>query len=100
MNLLPAGTPGLEVRPGEGATVGFRAEDVTCAPASGNGSALAFDLAERAGADRLWYLRAGERPVVVRAPDGAEPPAAGAPVTVRVTPGRERWFDGEGRALA
>ena len=35
--------------------VGFRPEDATCAPAADGD--YTFELAERAGADRLWHLR-------------------------------------------
>jgi ABC-type sugar transport system ATPase subunit len=96
MNLLPAGTDGLEVAEADGLVVGFRAEDARCAPGP---SALTFELAERVGAERLWHLRAGDREVVVRAPEGVEPPAAGAPVRVSVAAEQVRRFDGEGRAV-
>jgi multiple sugar transport system ATP-binding protein len=101
MNLLDGPVTGLEIEgsPDEG-VVGFRAEDASCAPADGAPSEIVFDLAERVGAERLWHLRAGDRALVVRAPAGAEPPAAGAPVRVRVAAERVRRFDGEsGRAL-
>jgi ABC-type sugar transport system ATPase subunit len=108
MNLVPPGTPGIEIADpaaggltggdADGRLLGFRAEDGRCAPASG-AAALAFEFAERVGAERLWHLRAGEREVVVRAPEGAAPPAAGAPVTVRIPAERVRPFDADGRAL-
>jgi sn-glycerol 3-phosphate transport system ATP-binding protein len=98
MNLFDEPVPGLEIAPG--GTIGFRAEDATCVPADADGSAIAFDLAERAGADHLWHLRAGERALVVRAAPGAEPPARGAPVRVRVPADRVRRFDAtSGRAV-
>jgi ABC-type sugar transport system ATPase subunit len=99
MNLLPEPVPGFEVAGelGDG-VIGFRAEDAVCEP-SADGSGIAFDLAERVGAERLWHLRAGEHAVVVRAPEG-EPPERGAPVRVRVAAERVRRFDAEsGRAL-
>jgi len=105
MNLLDGPVPGLEIE-GEigaldgGTTIGFRAEDATCAVADGAGSAIVFDLAERVGAERVWHLRAGGRTLAVRAPSGAEPPAAGTPVRVRVAADRVRLFDADGgRAL-
>jgi ABC-type sugar transport system ATPase subunit len=107
MNLLPAGYDGLDAggiaarRDDRGADpplVGFRAEDASCV-AVRDGSAIAFDLAERVGAERLWHLRAGEEAIVVRAGDG-EPPVRGTPVRVSVSPDRVRRFDaGTGRAL-
>jgi sn-glycerol 3-phosphate transport system ATP-binding protein len=102
MNLVAPGTAGIEIAGAptrDGLVLGFRAEDASCAVAAGP-TALAFDLAERAGAERLWHLRAGDRAIVVRAPDGAEPPTAGAPVTVRIAGDRVRAFDAStGRAL-
>jgi sn-glycerol 3-phosphate transport system ATP-binding protein len=96
MNLVDEPVPGLEIAlPG---IVGFRAEDATCTTAGADGSAIAFDFSERAGADHLWHLLAGERALVVRAAPGAEPPARGAPVRVRVPADRVRRFDSDGRA--
>jgi ABC-type sugar transport system ATPase subunit len=100
MNLVPADGP-IDAGPRDGSVLlGFRAEDAVCAPAPGEDTGIVFDLAERAGADRVWHLRAGDLALAVRAPDGAEPPPAGAPVRVRVASGRLRRFDAaSGRAL-
>jgi ABC-type sugar transport system ATPase subunit len=102
MNLLDGPVAGLEIAgPHDEGVIGFRAEDAACAPADGAESAIAFDLAERVGAERLWHLRAGELALVVRAPADTDPPAAGAPVRVRVAAERVRRFDPDsGRALA
>ena len=86
MNLLPA----------DDGQVGFRAEDATCAP-DGDGE-YTFELAERAGADRLWHLSSNGHAVVVRAPARTAPPERGARVRVDVPPERLRRFDAEGRA--
>ncbi len=116
MNLLDGPVPGLEIVGGLGApyalqpgpspdaqpgpTIGFRAEDATCAVADGARSVIVFEFAERVGAERLWHLRADERALAVRAPSGAEPPTGGAPVRVRVPAARVQLFDaGSGRAL-
>jgi ABC-type sugar transport system ATPase subunit len=97
MNLLPEPVPGFETPPVDG-VIGFRAEDAACEPA--DGSSIVFELAERVGAERLWHLRAGEHELVVRAPQGAEPPARGTPVRVRVAAEHVRRFDAaDGRAL-
>jgi len=101
MNLLPGPVPGLEIAGafalGDGEVLGFRAEEAVCEPAGG--TAIAFDLAERVGAERLWHLRAGEHALVVRAPAGGRVPERGAPVRVRVPAEHVRRFDaGSGRA--
>jgi ABC-type sugar transport system ATPase subunit len=97
MNLLPGVVRGLDIEPpphgSSNPVIGFRAEDATCSPASRDGTAIVFDLAERVGAERLWHLRAGEQAIVVRAPAGAEPPPPGAPLRVRVAAARVRRFD-------
>jgi sn-glycerol 3-phosphate transport system ATP-binding protein len=105
MNIVDDPVPGLEIAPGTATAaaegddpggdviIGFRAEDATCSTADADGSAIAFDFAERAGADHLWHLRAGERALVVRAAPGAAPPDRGAPVRVRVPADRVRRFD-------
>ena len=65
-----------------------------------DGSAFVFELAERVGAQRLWHLRAGDEAVIVRAPDGSDPPPPGAPVRVSVPRTAVRHFDPDtGRAL-
>jgi ABC-type sugar transport system ATPase subunit len=88
------GTPPMNLLPDDGGQIGFRAEDVTCAPdAEGE---YTFELAERAGADRLWHLRRDGRAVVVRA--AGAPPERGARVRVDVPPERLRRFDAQGRA--
>jgi ABC-type sugar transport system ATPase subunit len=92
MNIVRAPIAGLEAPDG---LVGFRAEDARVEPH--DGSAFAFELAERVGAQRLWHLRAGEDAVIVRAPDGAEPPPRGALLRVVVPPSAVRRFDAEGR---
>jgi ABC-type sugar transport system ATPase subunit len=85
MNLLPKGE-------------GFRAEDATCrVDAAGD---YVFELAERVGAERLWHLRLGDTPIVVRAPAGLAP-ERGERVAVTVPPDRMRRFDpATGRAVA
>ncbi len=88
MNVLRAPVAGLEVA-GEG-LVGFRAED---AVVRAGDSSIVFELAERVGAQRLWHLRAGDETVVVRAPDGAEPPPRGTAVRVAVPAAAVRRFD-------
>jgi ABC-type sugar transport system ATPase subunit len=88
MNVLRAPVAGLEIA-GEG-VIGFRAEDAQVRPGE---SSIVFEFAERVGAQRLWHLRAGTDAVVVRAPDGAEPPARGAAVRVSVPPRSVRSFD-------
>jgi ABC-type sugar transport system ATPase subunit len=89
MNVLRAPVPGLEVA-GEG-LVGFRAEDAVVRPGD---SSIVFELAERVGAQRLWHLRAADDAVVVRAPDGAEPPPRGTTMRVTVPAAAVRRFDG------
>jgi ABC-type sugar transport system ATPase subunit len=91
------GTPPMNILPGDGGHVGFRAEDASCVAASDGD--CTFELAERAGADRLWHLRRGEHAVVVRVPARAEPPARGARVRLDVPPERLRRFDAAGEAL-
>ena len=69
----------MNVVPGaRGACRGFRAEDAVCRWTTT--ATYVFELAERTGAERLWHLRAGDEPIVVRAPEGAEAPARGARV--------------------
>jgi hypothetical protein len=92
MNVVRAPLPGLEAPDG---LIGFRAEDAEVRPGD---SAIVFELAERVGAQRLWHLRAGDDAVIVRAPDGAAPPPAGAPVRVVVPRDAVRRFDDDGRA--
>ena len=94
MNVLRAPLAGLDVGGQEG-VVGFRAEDAQVERA--DGSALAFELAERVGAARLWHLRAGEDTVIVRAPDGDVPPPG---TSVRVRVAAVLRFDGDGRRIA
>jgi len=89
MNVLRAPVAGLEVG-GEG-LVGFRAEDAVVRPGD---SSIVFELAERVGAQRLWHLRTADETVVVRAPDGAEPPPRGTAVRVTVPAAAVRRFDG------
>jgi len=89
------GTPPMNLLPAGDGHVGFRAEEATCAPDGGGDHT--FELAERAGADRLWHLRADGRVVIVRGPDGVVP-ARGERVRVNVPPDRLRRFDAEGRA--
>jgi ABC-type sugar transport system ATPase subunit len=97
MNVLRAPVAGLDVG-GIAGLVGFRAEEAVVARA--DESAIAFELAERVGAQRLWHLRAGDDAVIVRAPDGHEAPGRGAPVRVSVSPAAVRRFDpGTGRAI-
>jgi ABC-type sugar transport system ATPase subunit len=88
MNVVRAPIAGLELA-GDG-LVGFRAEDAEVRPGE---SSIVFELAERVGAQRLWHLRAGDEAVIVRAPDGAEPPARGAPVRVTVPAAAVRRFE-------
>jgi ABC-type sugar transport system ATPase subunit len=95
MNLLRGENPVLD--PG-GDVVGFRAEDGSCHVTDSGG--CVFELSERAGADRLWHLRAGQEPIVVRVPEGLEAPVRGARVAVTVPPDRVRRFDAvTGQAL-
>jgi ABC-type sugar transport system ATPase subunit len=94
MNVLRAPLNGLDVGRHEG-VIGFRAEDAHVSRS--DDSAIAFELAERVGAQRLWHLRAGNELVIVQAPD-RDAPAAGAPVRVRVPAAAVRRFDDEGRA--
>jgi ABC-type sugar transport system ATPase subunit len=97
MNVLRAPVAGLDVGGVDG-LVGFRAEEADVAPA--DASAIAFELAERVGAQRLWHLRVGDDAVIVRAPDGHGAPERGAPVRVSVPPTAVRRFDpGTGRAI-
>jgi hypothetical protein len=87
------------VEPANG-VVGLRADDTAVDPAA-DGSALAFEFAERVGAQRLWHLRAGGEAVIVRAPDAVEPPAPGAALRVTVPREAVRRFDPDtGEALA
>ena len=58
-----------------------------------------FELAERAGADRLWHLRSDGHAVIVRAPAGVEPPERGARVRVDVPPSGCAASTPNGRAL-
>jgi multiple sugar transport system ATP-binding protein len=87
MNVLRAPVAGLEVPDG---LIGFRAEDARVRPGD---SSIVFELAERVGAQRLWHLRAGEEVIIVRAPDGAEPPPRGATLRVTVPAAAVRRFD-------
>ena len=87
------GTPPMNLVPDGDGHVGFRPEDATCTVAA-DGDAV-FELAERAGADRLWHLRKDGHAVIVR---GGVPPERGARVRVDVPPERLRRFDAEGRA--
>jgi ABC-type sugar transport system ATPase subunit len=90
------GTPPMNIVPGEGGLVGFRAEDAV-ARVDEEGDHV-FELAERTGADRLWHLRRGDDAVVVRAP--GEAPDRGTRVAISVPPERVRRFDLQtGRAL-
>ncbi len=87
------GTPPMNLVPADDGHVGFRPEDATCAP--DRDGDYTFELAERAGADRLWHLRKDSNAVIVR---GGVPPARGERVRVDVPPDRVRRFDAEGRA--
>jgi ABC-type sugar transport system ATPase subunit len=91
MNVLRAPIAGLEIAAPPPGLVGFRAEDAIVAPAED--SSIVFELAERVGAQRLWHLRAGDEVVIVRAPDGAEPPPRGATLRVTVPAAAVRRFD-------
>jgi ABC-type sugar transport system ATPase subunit len=95
MNIVRAPIAGLDAPDG---LVGFRAEDAKVEPH--DGSAFVFELPERVGAQRLWHLRAGEDAVIVRAPDGADPPPPGTALRVSVPPSAVRRFDAEGGAIA
>src|SRR5262245_62008279 len=72
------GRPPRTLRPADGGHVGFRAEDATCA-LHPDGD-YTFELAERAGADRLWHLRRDGHAVVIRA--AGDPPERGARMRV------------------
>jgi ABC-type sugar transport system ATPase subunit len=89
------GTPPMNLLPSGDGHIGFRPEAATCAV--DRDGEYTFELAERAGADRLWHLRRDGHAVVVRA--GGEPPERGARVRVDVAPEHLRRFDAEGRAL-
>jgi ABC-type sugar transport system ATPase subunit len=92
------GTPPMNLLSNGDGITGFRAEDAVCRIAQDG--TYVFELAERTGPERLWHLRAGDQPIVVRAPDGVDPPAPGARVEVTVPPERLRRFDAaSGRAL-
>jgi sn-glycerol 3-phosphate transport system ATP-binding protein len=90
------GTPPMNLVPGSRGLCGFRAEDAI-ARVDEDGQ-YDFELAERAGAYRVWHLRRGDDTVVVRA--GEAVPERGTRVAVTVPDERVRWFDRDtGRAL-
>ena len=90
MNLLPAGRPALRSGWIGRAGVPRRGRGL---PGVRRGRALVFELAERAGADRLWHLRARRRPSPCGA-EGVEPPPRGARCRVTSRAARRvRRFD-------
>src|SRR5690606_80143 len=77
--------------------LGIRPEDLTLAPAEGEGLRVVVDLIEELGADGYLYGHTiGDEPqeVVVRV-DGRSHPAAGETVTLAPVPGRLHLFDSE-----
>jgi len=87
---------------GDTATLGFRADQVALAEASGGtGLAGRVDLVERLGDATLVHVRCEDAgaPIVVRLPGDALPLAAGSAVALRPDLARSRLFDAAGEAF-
>ena len=81
------------------ATLGFRPEDVVLVPPGTAGSIPAeVALVELLGAVAHLHLDAGPHRLIAVVP-GADAPAKGTPVHVRLDPARAHRFDAEGRAI-
>ncbi len=81
---LPAGSPRV--------LAGFRAEHAVSPAPPGEGFTAEVEAIERAGHDRIWRLRAGGHPLVIRPADDRRP-APGEVVRVSVPPDAVRLFE-------
>jgi multiple sugar transport system ATP-binding protein len=89
--------PGTGVAEGAHVVAGVRPEGLR--PAAGGAIEATVEVAERAGPERIWHVRAGERRLAVRPPEGAAA-RPGDAVRLAPDPAAVRLFDaGDGRAL-
>ena len=89
--------PGTRVAEGAHVVAGVRPEGLR--PAAGGAIEATVEVAERAGPERIWHVRAGERRLAVRPPEGAAA-RPGDAVRLAPDPAAVRLFDaGDGRAL-
>jgi len=95
---LPPGCGGPTLE-GESVVAGFRSEGARCPAGERSGFRAVLDAVEGVGHERIWQLRAGAQPLVVR-PQAGTRGTPGETVRVAVSPLAVRLFDSSsGRAL-